>query len=165
MAPPPMGCRHAHFPPHERSLEMNIKHFLIAGLFVALPLVGSARAESPPEPAGYQSVKLPSVAGKGEPIEARVVADTPHVKSVVIILRNGATLKEHSSPFAASIQALSGRGKARLGQKTETLTKTELLLLDPGVKHEVIADAGTELVLLVHHMKGRTGKDASHHGH
>ena len=144
---------------------MNVNRILIAGLLVAMPLVGSARAESPAEAAGYRSVELPLVAGKGKPIEARVVADTPHVKSVVIIMRNGATLKEHASPHPASIQALSGQGKVRLGATTKKVSPTELLLLDPGVKHEVVADAGTDLILLVHHMKGGQGKDASHHGH
>ena len=123
-------------------------------LLIAAPLLGPARAQTPASPDGYQRVTLPATAGAGKPVEARVVADTPHVKSVVIILRKGATLTEHATPHAAAIQALSGRGQVRLGKKLEKLSPTEMVLLDPGVKHEVIADKDTDLILLVHHLKG-----------
>jgi quercetin dioxygenase-like cupin family protein len=111
---------------------------------------------------GYKTVQLPSAAGEGKPIEPRVVADTPHVKSVIIILRKGATLAEHSSPHPVAIQTLSGQGKLRLGKKVEKLATTQMVLLDPGVKHEVIPAKGTDLVLLVHHFKTSSPQKGAH---
>jgi quercetin dioxygenase-like cupin family protein len=119
------------------------------------------RTASAGDPArGYQTVQLPSAAGEGKPIEPRVVADTPHVKSVVIILRKGATLTEHSSPHPVAIQTLSGQGTLRLGKKLEKLSSTQMVLLDPGVKHEVVPAKGKDLVLLVHHLKTSSSKGA-----
>jgi quercetin dioxygenase-like cupin family protein len=121
----------------------------------------------PTDAAGYRIAALPAEAGEGKAIESQVVADTPHVKSVVITLRDGATLAEHASPHPAIIQALSGQGHARMGETREELSTTRMLLLDPGVAHEVVAAAKTDLVLLVHHMKGpgAPGDPAHEHEH
>lgn len=113
----------------------------------------TAPAVKPTAATGYQAITLPARAGQGKPIESRVVADTPHVKTVIIILRKGATLPEHDSPHAAAIQALRGKGQIRFGTHVDQLSPTQMVLVDPGVKHEVIAAKGTDLVLLVHHMK------------
>lgn len=131
----------------------------------APPTSPSATTPEPATSTGYQAVTLPAEAGEGKPIEPQVVADTPHVKTVVITLRDGATLPVHSSPHPAIIQALSGQGHAVMGEAREELSPTRMLLLDPGVKHEVVAAEGTDLVLLVHHMKTQGSGAAPGHGH
>jgi quercetin dioxygenase-like cupin family protein len=137
-----------------------MKPVLLTTLAV-LALGRAASAQAPAPGPGYQTVQLPTAAGPGKPIESRVVADTAHVKSAVIILRQGATLSEHSSLHPVAIQALSGQGQLRLDKKLEKLAPTQMVLLDPGVKHEVIADKGTDLVLLVHHLKAASPRKAA----
>jgi quercetin dioxygenase-like cupin family protein len=137
-------------------LSLQITTLVLGTLFFSRAASAGDAASKP----GYKAVQLSSAAAEGKAIEPRVVADTPHVKSVVITMRKGATLAEHSSPHAVVIQALSGQGKLRLGKKLEKLAPTQMLLLDPGVKHEVIADKGTDLVLLVHHLKASSPKGA-----
>lgn len=135
----------------------------------APPTTPPAATPEPVTSTGYLSVSLSTEVAEGEPpgpqVHPQVVADTPHVKTVVITLRDGATLPVHSSPHPAIIQALSGQGHAVMGEAREELSPARMLLLDPGVKHEVVAAEGTDLVLLVHHMKTQGSGAAPDHDH
>jgi quercetin dioxygenase-like cupin family protein len=131
----------------------------------APPTAPPAAAPEPVSNTGYLAVTLPTEVGEDKPVEPQVVADTPHVKTVVITLRDGATLPVHSSTHPAIIQALSGHGHAVMGEAREPLSPARMLLLDPGVKHEVVAAEGTDLVLLVHHMKKQGSSAAPDHDH
>lgn len=107
---------------------------------------------------------VPLTAGPGKPVDPRVIADNDNVKAVVINLRGGAVLPEHSTPHAVAIQALSGSGEMRISGATEKLSPGRLLLLEPGVPHDVRPDAGSDMVLLVLHLK-KTGAAAPGGGH
>ncbi len=103
-------------------------------------LAGSHNRVTVTQGPGYHEVTLATVAGTGEAIESKVLLETPHLKLASVILRQGATLAEHSAPMQVSIQALAGAGK--------------LVVLAPNMAHTVIADEKTDLILLVHHWKG-----------
>jgi quercetin dioxygenase-like cupin family protein len=128
---------------------------LITTVLLGSQCAAGMSSEAPSErTAGYRAVSLDAPIPQEDPIASQVVAETPHVKTVLITVRDGATLAEHSTPHAASIQALSGSGIVQMGDSLEEVSPTRMLLLDPGVKHEVVAAEGTDLVLLVHHIKG-----------
>jgi quercetin dioxygenase-like cupin family protein len=126
---------------------------LITTVLLGSQCAAGMSSEVPSEGTGYRAVSLAAPIPEADPIASQVVAETPHVKTVLITLRDGATLAEHSTPHAASIQALSGSGTVQMGDALEEVSPNRMLLLDPGVKHEVVAAEGTDLVLLVHHMK------------
>jgi quercetin dioxygenase-like cupin family protein len=122
---------------------------LLMSHVMASPL--SAQRGNPQAP-GYHLVSAPTTAGSGEPRETRVLLETAHLKLASITLRNGAVLEEHSAPMPVTIQVLSGRGTIELAGKTESVAVGAVLALSPGMKHLVRPDAGTDMILLVHHM-------------
>lgn len=110
--------------------------------------------KGPPGP-GYHEVTLATVAGQGEAVESKVLLETPHLKLASVILRQGATLAEHSAPMQVSIQALAGTGTVKLADgKTMRVEAGKMIVLAPSMAHSVIADEKTDLILLVHHLKG-----------
>jgi len=129
----------------------------------AVVVVFSVSAAAAPGPQaqpgpGYHEVTLPTEAGPGEAVESKVVLDTPHVKLVTIVLRQGATLAEHSAPMQVSIQALKGGGTGKLhGGQTMRLEAGKMLVLAPNLAHGIVADDKADLILLIHHMKN-TGR-------
>lgn len=138
-----------------------IRKVLTAIALVALAAPAAAEppaAKAAPSTAPFVAVPLPAKAGEGKPKEHKLVADTVHQKSVVITLRKGTVLPPHSSQHAAILQSLGGKGVVRMGDKTVELSPTSMVLLEPGVTHEVVPDAGGDLIVLVHHLK--TGHQA-----
>lgn len=100
-----------------------------------------------------RTLDLPRSAGDGAPKEVRVIDDNPHLKLVLVILRRGAVLPEHSTPMPITLQALSGSGTVRVGDRAEPLGPGRLVLVAPGASHEVTAAAETDLVVLLHQVK------------
>ena len=140
-----------------------MKSFILAvALFACSTSVAAAHGPGPGGPGpngppgpGYHEVTLTTVAGPGEAVESKVVLETPHLKLASVILRQGATLAEHSSPMQVSIQALAGAGTVKLADgKSLRVEAGKLVVLAPNKAHTVIADAKTDLVLLVHHWTG-----------
>jgi quercetin dioxygenase-like cupin family protein len=109
----------------------------------------AATFEGPP----VTQLEIPSGTDEGRPIEPRVLLDAPHVKIVAIVLRDGTALPEHSSPFPVTIHAVSGAGTAHVGGEARRLDATHFVSLAPGVTHAIEPDAGTDMVLLVHHLR------------
>jgi quercetin dioxygenase-like cupin family protein len=98
-----------------------------------------------------RAVELPDSAGDGPEREVKVLVDEPALKLATIVLRKGATLPEHHSPVAVTIQVLRGAGTATAGDETFRIDPTHAVVLAPAVPHAVQPDAETDLVLLVHH--------------
>ena len=100
------------------------------------------------------AVELPAAAGGSEPKEAKVLVDEPALKLVSIVLRKGTVLPEHDAPVPVTIQALEGAGHVTMGEKKLRLDRGHAVVLAAGVPHAVEPDAGTHLVLLLHHLGG-----------
>lgn len=106
-----------------------------------------------------RSVELPSAPGPGEPREVRVLVDEPALKLASIVLRGGTVLPSHHSEVPVTIVALSGSGTVVAGAERLRLDPGHAVVLAPKVPHAVEPDAGTDLVLLVHHL----GRGEEHH--
>lgn len=151
---------------------------LVAALaLLALPALPSAALCCP-----THDVVLPTGPGNGAPKEVTVLLDTPFVKLVSITLRKGTKLTKHAAKEAITLQAISGSGKLLVGTTTDSLAPGHVLLVAPGVEHEVVPDGAGELVVLVHFLKsaaatakpdvacehdapGAAGKPAAGHEH
>ena len=97
-------------------------------------------------------LELPATAGEGQPREVQVLLDEPALKLVTIVLRQGTLLPEHHAPVPVMIQALDGAGTVIAGAERLRIDPTHPVVLAPDVPHAVEPDAGTDLVLLVHHL-------------
>lgn len=124
--------------------------------WTAVALVGSALIAPPAVACPTHAVALPTQAGPGQPKEVKELLDTPFVKLVTITLRGGTVLTEHAAPVAVTIQALSGSGIVRTGDKKERVSAGQLVLIGPNALHEVTPDGKGDLVLLVHYLKSAT---------
>lgn len=118
----------------------------------AEPVAGSPAPRL--EGAAARAVALPIAAGPGEPREVHVLVDEPALKLVTIVLRRGTVLPEHRSPVPVTIQALEGAGTVSAGGERLRIDAGNAVVLHPGVPHSVEPEAGTDLVLLVHHLGG-----------
>jgi quercetin dioxygenase-like cupin family protein len=107
-----------------------------------------------------RGVELPAVPGTGEPREVHVLVDEPVLELVTIALRGGTVLPEHHSAVPVTITAVAGSGTVIAGEERFRLDATHAVVLAPKVPHAVEPDAGTDLVLLVHHL-GRAAE--GHH--
>lgn len=82
-----------------------------------ISLVSSASAQACPA----HSVVLPVGAAAGPAKESKELLDTPFVKLASITLRGGTALADHAAPVAVTIQALTGSGIVKYGDKQEKL--------------------------------------------
>jgi quercetin dioxygenase-like cupin family protein len=97
-------------------------------------------------------IELPTTSGVGAPREVAVLVDEPALKLVSIILRAGTVLGEHQAPIPVTIQALEGAGTVVVGTERLRLDRGHAVVLAAGVAHSVEPDAGSDLILLVHHL-------------
>jgi quercetin dioxygenase-like cupin family protein len=129
----------------------------------ALLTVGcSENAAAAPEAAQMPSqvVELPTEAGPGAPKEVKVLFKSPGLKLATITLRNGTVLGGHAAPVPVTIYAISGKGTVTAGDERFELDPAHAVVLGAGVHHAVEPAAGTDMVLLVHHLGGA---DGGHH--
>lgn len=103
--------------------------------------------------AEVEPIVVPDATTPGRPIEPRVLVDAPHLKLVAIVLRGGTELPVHTAPVPVTIQAVSGSGIVRVDDADYPLDPTHLVALAPEVAHSVVPAPGTDLVLLVHHVR------------
>ena len=109
--------------------------------------------------AAARVVELPGPPGTGQSREVRALVDEPALKLVTIVLRAGTVLPQHRSEVPVTIVALQGGGTVVAGAERLHIDATHAVVLGPGVPHAVEPDAGTDLVLLVHHL----GRGEEHH--
>lgn len=102
----------------------------------------------------FQPLTLPAPNPAGPDREVTVVLDAPHLKVVSIALRRGTVLPEHTAPVPVVIQAATGAGTAVLGDQRVRLDATHAVTLAPDLPHAVEPDAGTDMTLLVLHLRG-----------
>jgi mannose-6-phosphate isomerase-like protein (cupin superfamily) len=141
------------------------------GLTLALPLLLALGCDAPtpasndapapaapaaPTPAAtgqVHALTIPDADPAGKPIQAKALQDDASLKVMSIRLR-GVELPPHSSEFPVVIAAVSGSGTVVVGEQRVPIDPTHPVTLPPGLTHEVIPDAGGELVLLVVHARG-----------
>lgn len=132
---------------------------------LSLPAVACATApehETPVlENVGPQAreLVLPGEAGPGQPKEVKVILDEAPVKLASVILRQGTILPEHDAPVPVTIVALAGSGVVTVGTERLRLDIAHAVFLGAKVRHAVIPEPGTDLVLIIHHL----GRSAEHH--
>jgi len=144
-----------------------MKHsFLTATLAIATLSLGGCATQSVAQhhaaTLGGQAsrvVEFPGTPKAGEPREVRVLVDEPALKLVTIVLRGGTVLPTHHSKVPVTIMALQGSGTVVAGTERLRLDPAHAVVLASNVPHAVEPDAGTDVVLLVHHL----GRGEEHH--
>jgi quercetin dioxygenase-like cupin family protein len=80
---------------------------------------------------------------------AETLVKTDRLRLVLVTMRAGAALEEHTSPGPITIQALRGRFAVTVRNQEHELNETGLIALDAGVPHAVRAvDAGAFLLTI-----------------
>lgn len=93
------------------------------------------------------AIVLPREIGAGKAREVRTVFADPWRKLVLIRLRNGARLAEHSARVPIIIHALTGQGSLTVAGADYALCPGVLVPVNADVKHSVQAEP--ELAILV----------------
>ena len=98
--------------------------------------------------------------GNGKPA-GRTLVKEPDLRIVVMALRSGARLEEHRASGPISVQALQGTVRLHVLDDSVNLTPGELLTLEPGISHDVVAVEDAVFLLTI----GRTayGQVSDHH--
>lgn len=94
--------------------------------------------------------ELPAYA-EGKPSGATLVKEED-LRIVLIALRSGGRMEQHSASGLISIQVLDGAVSVSLPQRNETLTVGSMLVLEAGIPHDVAAESDSLLLLTI----GRT---------
>lgn len=94
-----------------------------------------------------KAIELPREIGTGKDREVQTLLADSWRKLVLIYLRNGALLADHSARVPITIQALLGKGTLRVGDGVFTLSPGVIIPVDAHVQHNVLAEP--EVALLV----------------
>ena len=90
---------------------------------------------------------LPHEIGEGKDREVHVLLADRWRKLVLIQLRRGVLLADHSARFPITIQALAGKGMLRLGSEEHELIPGVLVPVDPQVIHNVQGDPDVAILV------------------
>ena len=71
----------------------------------------------------------------------------PGLRLVLTVLRQGAALREHRAPAAATLHVISGRMVVRVGDRSLDLGPGEVVTMEPGLTHAGEARADTAFLL------------------
>jgi quercetin dioxygenase-like cupin family protein len=94
-----------------------------------------------------EAVMLPQEIGSGKAKEIETLLADPWRKLVLIRLRSGALLADHSAKFPITIQAVLGRGFLNVAGAHYVLSPGAIVPVDAHVVHNVRADP--DLAILV----------------
>jgi quercetin dioxygenase-like cupin family protein len=86
------------------------------------------------------AIFLPHVIGAGKDREVQILLADRWRKLVLIQLRRGVLLADHSARVPITIQALAGKGSLRLGSEVHVLAPGVLVAVDAHVIHSVRGD-------------------------
>lgn len=78
---------------------------------------------------------------------ARTLLRAFDLRIVVIAMRAGKRISEHHANVTASIQTLTGRVRLHFDEGSAELAAGQLLVLGPGLTHDVIAEIDSAIVL------------------
>ena len=96
----------------------------------------------------------------GKDREVRTLFADRWRKLVLIQLRHGALLDDHSARFPITIQAVTGSGTLRIGAEAYTLTPGVLVPVDAEIVHGVCAQPAVA-ILVTFFRQGISSNDAS----
>jgi len=144
-------------------------HFFAAALLLAAAaafISASGRAEAITEGASASRViELPQSVGSGEGKEVSVLLDESHLKLVILTLHQGTTLPAHSAPVPTTIQVLEGEGVIHVGTEPVSVSAGTLVSLVAGEAHGVVPEPDSDMLLLVHYLRGGNDKAQADEGH
>lgn len=83
------------------------------------------------------TIELPQAISEGKDREVQVLMEDRWRKLVVITLRRGVLLADHSARFPITIQALAGKGVLRVGSEEHALRPGVLVPVDAHAVHNV----------------------------
>ena len=109
-----------------------------------------------------QSITLPTTEPPPGSKPATVLLQSPAVKIVTIRVKAGGTLPEHSAPSNVLVQAASGSGSLVAGSEKYPLNANQMVVIPANASHSVVADSGSDLVLVIHHYGGGGGGGHAH---
>jgi quercetin dioxygenase-like cupin family protein len=80
---------------------------------------------------------------------AKILVRTPRLRVVLVVMRAGAALHEHTAPGPITIHALQGRFVVHVGEQQLTVAAGGLVSVDADVRHAVTAlEDGTFLLTI-----------------
>lgn len=128
--------------------------FLTLSILAVVLATGLHLGAAQPQPGrlGFHSVTLPRPPAASARNTPEVLLETAHLKLVSIVVPNGGVLPAHSAPSQVSILALSGSGELIAAGQAQRIDAAHMIVLAPGLEHEVRAAKGADLVLLIHHV-------------
>jgi quercetin dioxygenase-like cupin family protein len=82
-------------------------------------------------------------------ITSRVVVNNPLLRVVLFAFDAGEMLTEHSSSRAVVVQLLDGRMDFTLGDTTSTMLPGDVIYMEPGARHALVALEPSHLSLVM----------------
>ena len=94
-----------------------------------------------------KAIQLPREIGDGKDREVQVLLADRWRKLVLIQLRRGALLADHSARVPITIQAVAGAGTLRVGDEQHALLPGVIVPLDAHAVHNVQADPAVAILV------------------
>src|SRR5215472_13777580 len=94
-----------------------------------------------------KAIQLPIEVGAGKDREAQTLLADPARKLVLIQLRNGALLDDHSARFPITIQGVAGKGTLRVGNAAYPLAPGTVVPVDAHAVHSVKAEPAIAILV------------------
>jgi quercetin dioxygenase-like cupin family protein len=94
-----------------------------------------------------QPIQLPHEIGDGNDREVRMLLSDRRRKLVLIQLRRGALLADHSAKVPITIQAILGKGTLRVGPDAHPLVPGVIVPVDAHVVHSVRAEPAVAILV------------------
>ena len=94
-----------------------------------------------------QAIHLPHEIGDGKDREIQILMADRWRKLVLIQLRRGVLLADHSARVPITIQAIAGTGTLRVGNEQHALLPGVLVPLDAHTVHNVQADPAVAILI------------------
>ena len=94
-----------------------------------------------------KAIQLPGEVGAGKDREVQTLLADPARKLVLIRLRNGALLDDHSARFPTTIQGVAGKGTLRVGNLAYPLTPGTVVPVNAHAVHSVQAEPAIAILV------------------
>jgi quercetin dioxygenase-like cupin family protein len=101
-------------------------------------------------------IELPRDMGTGKDREVQTLLADSWRKLVVIRLRNGALLADHSAKVPITIQAVVGKGTLRVGDTVFALSPGVIVPVDAHAEHNVQAEPEVAILVTFFRQAGET---------
>lgn len=78
---------------------------------------------------------------------ARTLTRSADLRTVLVVIRAGNSISEHHTDVSTTVHALAGRLRLQLPDRTVDLAQGSLLVMGPGLKHDVHAEVDSTFLL------------------